>query len=363
MNNIALLGYGTVGKGVKELVDSLPASYGVRLTKVFDMPSKKAELGDLLVSDIKEVYEDPEISTVIECLGGDELPFQAISNCLKRKKNVISSNKETISLHLEEYFLSAKQSGASLQFEASCGGGIPLLYPLYVTSRFDQLTSLKGILNGTTNYILTRMQEEGMPFSLALKEAQKAGFAEKDPGADLEGLDMVRKSNILASLVFDGCFDNADIPHFGIAGIDGEILKFASQQGKIIRFISSIKKDGDKVYIGVLPELMDKGDFLGGIRMETNGVEARFCKNGPLYFGGLGAGKNATAAAIGQDLIRVITHTALSLTAPRPSLKAYPDLSGMFYGFTADGEMTCLINPSLESLKPFKFVCREREKR
>jgi homoserine dehydrogenase len=363
MNNIALFGYGTVGKGVRALLDSQKKELGIDLKYVFDLPSKKEELGALLCTDYHQILNDESLAIVIECLGGDQLPHQVIKEALEKGKHVISSNKETIAEHLPEYLAAAKKSGATIQFEASCGGGIPLLYPLYNISRFDEITSIRGILNGTTNYILTEMQRDSCSFEEALREAQKRGFAEKDPSADLDGLDVLRKTRILASVIFGAEISSKEIPVFGIGKAKAEYLAYFAGKNKTVKLISELKKTAAGQSLIVLPEALDLGDPLADVNYELNGIEAFCLHNGPLFFTGPGAGQNPTASAILQDLIRVLSSSAPRLNANLKKEKPNPDLSGLFWGFKEGTKPALLTNPSLESLKKFNFVVREKEGR
>jgi homoserine dehydrogenase len=361
MNRIGLCGYGTVGRGVKELLEQSPLASNAKIVKVLDLPNKKEELGEILVNDYKDIVNDPSIEIVIECLGGDDLPHKVILEALKNGKHVISSNKETISKHLKEYLEAASLSHASLQFEASCGGGIPLLNPLYEVSRYDDIHSIIGILNGTTNFILTKMGLDGDTFSAALSEAQKLGFAEKDPTADLEGLDMVRKSNILASLVFGYEIDNESIPHFGIANLDKDVFAYAKKKGKVLRFVSDIRREGNDLSIIVMPELLTPKNLLAGVQYETNAVLADCEKNGPLGFVGKGAGKNPTAGAIMQDLSRILNGRAPRFSPNLVKKGIRPDLRGKFIVFDDSKKPHELLNPSLSELKSYRFAMKDEE--
>jgi homoserine dehydrogenase len=359
MIDIGLLGYGHIGRGVKEQIDALSSKWGIRLSKVFDMPAKKEELQGLYVSDYKEVTEDKNISVVIECLGGDELPYQAICSALVHQKSVISSNKETISLHLKEYLRLAEINKVSLQFEASCGGGIPLLNPLQTIASFDQVLSLRGILNGTCNYILTKMQKEQKDFLSALKEAQDKGFAEKDPTADLEGLDMVRKSNILSSLAFSCCLKNEEIPHFGIRNVSPFILSYFNKQNKTVRFVADLSYKEGRLAIGVIPEAFSSEEILSKVDYETNGIQVICAKNGPLAFIGYGAGKEATSSAVMQDLFRCVSHTEMKISSDFKPYRLEKKLAGRILAFKGDQEPSLLLNPSFAELSQFSFVIKE----
>lgn len=360
MNRIAICGFGTVGEGVKSIIDSLPEERDVKVVKVLDLPIKKNILGDLLVTDYSLIVKDPSIDTVIECLGGDALPRKIILESLLAGKNVISSNKETLSKHYREYIEAAHKGHGTLQFEASVGGGIPLLYPLYTVSCFDRISSIRGILNGTTNFIITRMQDDGDSFANALAEAQRRGFAEKDPTADLEGLDMVRKSAIIAMLCYGHEVNPDSIPHFGITGLNDDILEQVMKKGKTIRFVADISYGKAGLSIIVIPELFGKGEPLSAVSYETNAVEAVCDKNGPLSFIGKGAGRFPTASAIIQDLGRVVDKTARLLPIPKEPLVMTPQIKGVVYAFNS-GAMDKLIDPTVEELKRYQFVALEKE--
>lgn len=360
MNNIALLGYGTVGKGVADLLMKLPAAADCHLVAVFDKPERKAELKELLVTDASLIMADKSIDTVIECLGGDELPYRLIKEALTAGKNVISSNKETISKHLEEYRSLASQHQGTLQFEAAVGGGIPLLYPLQVTSSFDTLLSLQGILNGTTNFILTQIQDHGMDFATALKKAQELGFAEKDPTADLEGLDMVRKGNILAALCYGAKLNNEDIPHFGISHLSPAVLTYAKKQNKTLRFVVDMKRSAEGLGLIVIPELFPNDHLLSQVKEETNAVVTDYQANGPLTFIGKGAGRYPTASAILQDVQRIIAHCAPRYEDTLTPMVPRQQLEGDFVCFKKDASNPIFLkNPAVADLKAYDFVLKE----
>jgi homoserine dehydrogenase len=357
MNNIGLLGCGTVGRGVKNLIESLPASEEIHLVKVFDRPEKKDELGSLLETDPSLLVLDPAIDTVIECLGGDTLAYPLIKTALEAGKNVITSNKETVARHLKEYLTLASLFHGSFQFEASVGGGIPLLYPLAMIARFDEITSIEGILNGTTDYVLTRM-EEGLSFEAAVKEAQEKGFAEKDPTADLEGLDMVRKGIILASLIDHSELDPEKVVHFGISHLTQGILKEIQAEKKALKFITEVKrKDGD-VSVTVLPVILSPSHPLSMIHAENNGVVVRAVRNDVLTFIGKGAGRDPTASAILSDLMRVHDHSALRINPNLTPKEVKADLTGTFFVFSAQGGKKVLNDPTSDELSRYPFIAK-----
>lgn len=359
MNKLALAGDGTIGHGVRSLLKSPALQKKGVLLKVFDLPSKKAELGSLYCGSIEELYEDPEIDTIFECLGGDEIPYRLISNALQRGKNIITSNKETIARHLNEYLALAKEHHASILFEASCGGGIPLLYPLLVTSSFDEALGLEGILNGTTNFILTKMAQ-GRDFLSSLQEAQAKGFAEKDPSADLEGVDLLRKAAILAAVVYKKEIALETIPHFGLASLSPSFLPFVQEKGMALRFLVDIHPYQGALSVSVFPTLLPREHPLSRIEEENNAVQVVYRNNGPLSFVGKGAGQLPTASAMIADYLRLATKSVFPFEGPLTRVEVIPDLSGVFWGVDENGKCLRLENPSLRDLQRFAFVAKER---
>lgn len=353
MNNIAILGYGTVGKGVRELVEKNPR---FKLVAIFDRPEKKEELGSLLIARPEDILDNLAIDTVVECLGGDSLAHEIIVKALSRHKNVISSNKETISKHLKEYLELANDNHVSLQFEAAVGGGIPLLYPLSMETQFDEICEIKGILNGTSNFILTKMQDEKMKKEKAIELAIEKGFAEKDPSADLEGLDMVRKACILGDILTGKEIHNDDIPTFGIANIDESILNEIAKRKLTLKLLSTIEYRNGSLSIVIMPSALNHSNLLCQIKDENNTVLINGKYQEPLLFVGKGAGRNPTASAILQDLIRV----SENITYHYPKLGDYLPLVNSFSGhYLAFEDKTVieLIDPSIEVLRRYPFVC------
>ena len=303
---LGLFGYGTIGRGVYTLVDNIKEKYNLEMKKVFDLPQKKDQLGEKLVTDVNDIIFDDEIDAVIEVLGGHDLPYQVITNCLKKGKSVITANKEVVSMHLEEFINLAHENNCSFCFEASCGGGIPVIRPLIDNIKVNDVNDIFGILNGTTNYILTKMDDEGLTFDEALSLAKKNGFAEASPTADLEGLDLVRKINILSSLAYKGNISNDDIYHYGISGVTREILADIRKRGYILKLVASSHKEGNNVSIRVEPTMVPIGHPLSAVKNEFNAVLFTGSTNGTLEFYGKGAGSIPTATAIVSDLVSII---------------------------------------------------------
>ncbi len=302
---LGLFGYGTIGRGVYTLVDNLKEKYNFDLKKVFDLPNKKEILGDKLVTDINDIIFDDEIDTVIEALGGHDLPYQVISSALNKGKNVITSNKEVVSVHLEEFLNTAHKNNCAFLFEASVGGGIPIIRSLIDNTKINEVNDIFGILNGTTNYILTKMSDENLSFEDALALAKKNGFAEANPTADLEGLDGVRKINILSSLAFQGSINNEDIYHYGITGVNKQILEDIKEMGYVLKFVASSHKEGNDVTIRVEPTMVPYGHPLSAVKNEFNSIMFTGSTNDDLSFYGKGAGSIPTASAIISDLVSI----------------------------------------------------------
>ena len=296
--NIGLCGYGVIGTGVKALIDK---KYDLKIVKVFDRPIKKEELKELYTDNYKDITENNKIDIVVEAMGGDKLPYEIIKDALKNKKHVVTSNKEVVSLHLNEFEKMAKENNVHFMFEASVGGGIPIIHSLIQNRKVNEINHIYGILNGTTNYILTKI-EEGLSFEEALKEAQRLGFAEADPTADLEGLDMVRKISILSDIAYQTFIDVNNVEHKGIVGVTKEIIDAIKQEGKTLKFICESIKEGDCVNLCVEPVIFDSSKTISNIKNEFNFVMFNVLTNGELAFVGKGAGAFPTASAMLSDI-------------------------------------------------------------
>lgn len=304
--NIGLLGYGTIGKGVCQIIDNLSHSYNINLVSIFDRPDKKDQIKNKYVSSANDIFDNSNIDIVVEVLGGEDFAYSCIKKALTNHKHVVTANKEVISNHLEELLELAHQNNVMLLFEASCGGGIPLIYPIIQETKFDKITHIYGILNGTSNFILTKMQDEGMNFEEALKLAQKFGFAEKDATSDLEGLDMIRKISILSSLAYHAIISNDKISHYGISNITPNIIDDIKKRNYCLKFVAESYLKNNDVFIGVEPVLMKQSELLANVKNEFNAIILDCQTNGKLMFYGKGAGSLPTATAIGSDIVKII---------------------------------------------------------
>ncbi len=351
--NIGLLGCGTIGSGVLELLDKID---GLNVIKVLDLPSKKDFLGDRFASTPSEVCENPQIDTVIEAMGGNQFPYECIKMALSSGKNVITSNKEVVSLHIEEFYELAKKMGVYFLCEASVGGGIPIICSLIDTIKSDKVNRIFGIINGTTNFILTKMANEGVSLDDALTEARRLGFAEFDATADLEGLDMTRKICILSSIAYGGEVKYSQIYHYGITKVTKEILDDIKSLGYTLKLVAESKLCEGEVIASVEPCLVNSSNPLYGVNYEFNAVYYEAENNDTLGFYGKGAGKLPTASAMVQDVKRI------ELNAPKYyfenakefKVKSFID-SSKYYVF--DGKNGKIID-KLDNVDGYEFVAR-----
>lgn len=310
MINIAVLGYGTVGSGVFEVVrtnreiienkvkDRINIKYVLDLR---DFPGDPVE--EVLVHDFETIVNDPEVKIVTEVMGGLNPAFDFVKRSLMAGKSVCTSNKELVARHGTELLGIAKENRVNFLFEASCGGGIPIIRALCDSLASDRIGEISGILNGTTNYILTKMQSEGTEFSEALKSAQDKGFAERNPEADIEGYDACRKIAILSSLAFGKTIDFEDIYTEGITKITKEDIAYAAKLGYTIKLVASCGLREGKCYALVTPLLIERGHPLFSVDGVFNAVFVKGNMLGPCMFYGRGAGKLPTASAVVSDIV------------------------------------------------------------
>ena len=304
--NVGILGCGTIGGGVLNLIDNLPSSANVKVLKVFDLPSKKEMLGERFAETIDEVCQNKDIDVVIEAMGGDKFPYECITKALKNKKSVVTSNKETVSLHMEEFYSLAKENGVQFLCEASVGGGIPLICSLIDSVKVDKVDRIFGIINGTTNFVLTKMSKEGLSMEDALAEARRLGFAEFDATADIEGLDLTRKICILSSIAYGGYVPYSEIYHYGISKVTPEILADVKEKGYILKFVAESRRTGENTCkVSVEPCLITADNPLSAVSYEFNAVYYNCASNDLLGFYGKGAGRYPTATAMVSDVRRI----------------------------------------------------------
>lgn len=316
MINIAVLGYGTIGSGVVEVLntngDSIAKRAGdkINIKYVLDIREFPGDpIMDILVHDVNIILNDPDVKIVVEVMGGINPAYTFVKEALLKGKSVITSNKELVAKHGAELLDIAKERELNFLFEASVGGGIPIIRPLNQSLTADEIVEITGILNGTTNYILTKMSDEGLDFKEALKQAQDLGYAERNPTADVEGHDACRKIAILSSLAYGMQVDFEDIYTEGISNIsDVDILYAKALNARIKLFASSIREDDDNVYAMVAPVMIRANHPLYSVNDVFNGIYVRGNVIGDIMFYGSGAGKLPTASAVVADVVDAAKH-------------------------------------------------------
>ena len=310
MIQAAVLGYGTVGSGVVEVIDvnhdSILKKAGVDLNVKYildlrDFPGDPNQAK--VVHDYETIVNDPEVKIVVETMGGVEPAFTFTKKALMAGKSVCTSNKELVARHGTELLALAKENHASYMFEASCGGGIPIIRPLRTCLCADVIDEITGILNGTTNYILTKMIDEDLEFDEVLKDAQQKGYAERNPEADVEGHDACRKIAILSSLAYGKHVDFTDIYTEGITKISSAEITYAKAMKKTIKLLASSRVTDDGVIAMVAPHLVDGDDPLYSVNGVFNAIFVHGNVLGDAMFYGSGAGKLPTASAVVADVI------------------------------------------------------------
>ncbi|MBO7333381.1 MAG: homoserine dehydrogenase, partial [Lachnospiraceae bacterium] len=310
MIEAAVFGYGTVGSGTVEVImdnnDVISKRIGDKINvkailDLRDFPGDKYE--SRVVHDVNVIIDDPEISIICETMGGVGAAYKFTKMALEAGKSVCTSNKELVALHGPELIELAKEHNCSYKFEASVGGGIPIIRPLENALTADVILSVCGIVNGTTNYMLTKMDKEGAEFDDVLKEAQANGYAEADPTADIEGHDARRKIAILASIVFGKTINSEDIPTEGITKISARDMKYAKQLSRKIKLLARYESSDNKRYAMVAPFLLTNEDPLYSVDDVFNAIKVTGNMLGEAMFYGRGAGKLATASAVVGDVV------------------------------------------------------------
>lgn len=317
MTNIAILGFGTVGGGVYEAISrcSKKPLCDVNIKYILDLRTfPEHPLGDRVTSDFDKILSDESVSVVVETMGGTGAAYNFSLAALKAGKSVVTSNKAVVDKFGAELERAAAENSVVYLYEASVGGGIPIIAPLNNCFPVDDIVRVAGILNGTTNYILTHMQSEGKSLEEALKTAQELGYAEADPHADLAGLDAARKIAILAGIAFDKYISYESIPHIeGIENVTSEDIRLAEQLGCVIRLIAVAERVNDKARILVAPHLVGASSLFHAIREAFNAVSVTGSAVGEVVFYGQGAGSLPTAAAVCGDIERAILGKATTV--------------------------------------------------
>ncbi len=328
MIKIAVLGYGTVGSGVVEVINTnyesiaKKARQEIQIKYVLDLRDFPGDpIQEKIVHDFQVILKDEEIRIVVEVMGGVEPAYTFVKSALEHGKSVVTSNKELVAKHGSELIALAKEKNLNFLFEASVGGGIPIIRPLNQSLTADEICEIVGILNGTTNYILTKMRVDGLDFDEVLKEAQALGYAERNPAADIEGYDACRKIAILSSLAFGSQVDYEDIYTEGITKITAKDIKFADRLGYSIKLFGSSKKVDGKIYIMVAPMMITEENPLYSVNGVYNGIFVKGNVLGNVMFYGSGAGKLPTASAVVSDVVDEVKHIGTNILTTWSSKK------------------------------------------
>lgn len=310
MIKIAIMGYGTIGSGVyevlqtnsKKISEHVGSEIGVKyILDLREFPG--TPIADKIIHDFSVLVEDPEVQIVVEAMGGLNPAYPFVKACLEAGKHVATSNKALVAAHGTELLAIAKEKQVNFMFEASVGGGIPIIRPLYSCLMGEEIQEVTGILNGTTNYILTKMDKEGASFNGALKEAQDLGYAERNPEADVEGYDTCRKIAILTAMATGKEVNYEDIYTEGITKITDTDFKYADKMGTSVKLFGSSRMEGEMVHAWVAPLMIGKNHPLYAVNDVYNGVLVKGNMLGTTMYYGSGAGKLPTASAVVADIM------------------------------------------------------------
>ena len=320
MSKIAVLGYGTVGSGVVEVLTKNAsiikekAGETIEVKRVLDLrdfPGDPVE--NIVTHDFTDIENDDEIAVVVETMGGTKPAYDFVKRSILKGKSVCTSNKALVADHGTELIRLAKEQGVHFFFLSSVGGGIPILRPLSRCLVADELLSISGILNGTTNFILTKMADEGSAYEDVLKEAQALGYAEADPTADVEGYDTCRKIAILTALAYGAQVDYENITTEGISKITDKDISYVKKMGKVIRLLGSSKREDGKLFALVSPYIIGADNPLYSVNGVFNAISVTGNMLGEVMFYGQGAGKEATASAVVTDIVEAVKNKDISI--------------------------------------------------
>jgi homoserine dehydrogenase len=325
--NVGILGLGVVGSGVvkaliqKSALITQQIGCSIHVTKILvkdlDKPRDVEVPRSLLTTDPSSILEDPQVHLVVEAMGGERPAFDYLRKALEGGKSVVTANKEVMAKHGPELLELAKKNGVQVLFEASVGGGIPILGPLTKDLRGNEIEGIRAIINGTTNYILTKMTYENMEFDQALKEAQELGYAEADPTNDVEGIDAGYKLAILASLAFKTKVAAQDVYREGISRLTARDFRYARELGYVIKLMAIARVEGEQLEARVHPVLIPQEAPLAKVDGVLNAVEVEGDLVGKVLFHGRGAGSMPTASAVMGDILEVAGNIARGLPSSR----------------------------------------------
>lgn len=349
MIKAAVMGYGTIGSGVVEVLrinqDSIAgkADGGIEVKYVLDLRDFPGDpIQDKVVHDVNVIVNDPEVQIVVETMGGVEPAYTFVKAMLEAGKHVTTSNKALVADKGAELIALAREKNVNFLFEASVGGGIPIIRPLNSSLTADEIEEITGILNGTTNYMMTKMANEGLEFDDVLKDAQEKGYAEKDPTADVEGYDACRKIAILTSLVCGRQVDFQDIHTEGITKISAVDMKYAKKMGCAIKLLASSRKTDGGYLVMVSPFMISPKHPLYNVNDVFNAVFVRGNVLGDAMFYGSGAGKLPTASAVVADMVDIArhldSHIKIAWSSKKLELAEFGKVENAFFVRTSAGK-------------------------
>ena len=351
MAKVAIMGFGTVGSGVLEVLqknaESILKRAGepIEVKYILDIRDfSGSPNANLFIKNLDTILNDPEIKVVIETIGGIKPAYNFVKQCLQSGRSVATSNKELVAMYGAELMELAKKNNAAFLFEASVGGGMPVITPMHQCLAANVISKVEGIVNGTTNFMLTKMERDGMDFEQALKTAQKLGYAETiDPSADVDGIDACRKIAILAGIAFGKQVHPENIPTIGIRNITAEDMAAAASLGCTIKLIAWAKQtEKEKIAVGVEPMLLPRENRLANVEDVFNAVLMKGDMLGDVIFYGKGAGKLPTASAVVADVIDALkngaaVHDSLCWEATEPEQEPLTDYSAVAYYIRVQG--------------------------
>lgn len=314
MTNIGILGFGVVGSGIASVIErnELPirrmTSDTIRVKYILDKRDfPDSPYGDRVVRDLSKIVGDPEVSIICEAMGGVHPAYEFTMAAFTAGKSVVTSNKELVATCGVELMNAAKKHGVHYLFEASVGGGIPEIRSMRTSLAMDTVQKIDGIMNGTTNYILTRMKNDGVDFASALKEAQRLGYAEADPTADVDGIDAQRKIIILSAVTTDKLADSSAVYTETMSKITNLDMDAASRWGGTVKLIGSFRNYGDSMSLYVCPQFVSYSDPISHIEDVYNGIKVSLEMTGDVMYYGRGAGSYPTASAMVSDIVSIMT--------------------------------------------------------
>jgi homoserine dehydrogenase len=335
---IAIMGFGTVGSGAYET--ALNAG-GLEVVKILARHGREGyeHLNSIITPDIDDIAGDPEIELVIESMGGIEPAREYVLKCLRAGKHVVTPNKNLISACYRELMAEADANGVKLRFTSAVGGGIPWLFNLLRTKRCDEIVRIRGIVNGTCNYILDAMHDEGSDFGEMLKIAQELGYAEADPSSDIEGTDTLRKTVISTNLAFDAAIKEEDVPCYGIDTIQACDIAYLKKMGLVCKLMMNAEKNGNSIEVYVEPTAFPEGSLEANVKLNNNLITLTAKHIGTQSFFGQGAGMMPTGESVIQDVLDIRDGKQMVIADPKDDIRA--DNSNAFHRYYIRHDRMC----------------------